>query len=198
MTIRSPICTVVGHVDHGKSSILDSIRGTAIVSKEAGAITQAIGASIIPLHIIKKICGNLLNSMNQEFTIPGLLFIDTPGHAAFTNLSTMSRDTWHHVSVTYDGSSSVSGVDIYLDGSVQSYASTTDTLAASTLNDATPTFGDDLASGGSELDGMIDDLKIYNYARTQDQIIEDMNAGHPAGGSPVGSPVAYWKLDEPE
>ena len=43
---------------------------------------------------------------------------------------------------------------------------------------------------------MIDDVRIYNYARTQDQIIEDMNAGHPAGGSPVGSPVAYWKFDE--
>ncbi|MCK5282904.1 MAG: translation initiation factor IF-2 [Nanoarchaeota archaeon] len=86
MTIRSPICTVVGHVDHGKSSILDKIRGSAIVKSEAGAITQAIGASIIPLETIRKICGNLLEKMKTEFTIPGILFIDTPGHAAFTNL----------------------------------------------------------------------------------------------------------------
>jgi len=85
MTLRSPICTVVGHVDHGKSSILDRIRGTSIIKSEAGAITQAIGASIIPLHIIKKICGDVLAS-KMDFTIPGLLFIDTPGHAAFTNL----------------------------------------------------------------------------------------------------------------
>lgn len=86
MAIRSPICTVVGHVDHGKSSILDKIRGSAIVKSEAGAITQAIGASIIPLDTIKKICGNLLETLKTDFTIPGILFIDTPGHAAFTNL----------------------------------------------------------------------------------------------------------------
>ncbi len=84
--IRSPICTVVGHIDHGKSSILDKIRGTAIVKSEAGQITQAIGASIIPLETIKKICGNLLEKLKTKFTISGLLFIDTPGHAAFTNL----------------------------------------------------------------------------------------------------------------
>lgn len=83
-TIRSPICTVVGHVDHGKSSILDKIRGSAIVKGEAGGITQAIGASIIPIDTIQKICGSLIDI--KKFTIPGLLFIDTPGHAAFTNL----------------------------------------------------------------------------------------------------------------
>ena len=86
MLLRSPICTVEGHVDHGKTSILDQIRGTSIVAAEAGAITQAIGASIIPLETIKKICGPLLKELNMKFTIPGLLFIDTPGHAAFTSL----------------------------------------------------------------------------------------------------------------
>lgn len=86
MTLRSPICSVVGHVDHGKSSILDRIRGTAIVKSEAGSITQAIGASIIPVSTLTKICGSLVSSMNMKFTIPGLLFIDTPGHAAFTNM----------------------------------------------------------------------------------------------------------------
>ncbi len=85
-TIRSPICTVVGHVDHGKSSILDQIRGSAIVAHEAGGITQAIGASIIPISTIQKVCGSLLEALKINFTIPGLLFIDTPGHAAFTNL----------------------------------------------------------------------------------------------------------------
>ena len=86
MTTRSPIVSVLGHVDHGKSSILDAIRGTNIVSGEAGAITQAIGASIIPLELVKKKCGKLLEALNMEFTIPGLLFIDTPGHHAFTTL----------------------------------------------------------------------------------------------------------------
>ncbi|MBN1544822.1 translation initiation factor IF-2 [Candidatus Woesearchaeota archaeon] len=84
--IRSPVCSVIGHVDHGKSSILDSIRGTHIIDKEAGGITQAIGASIIPLDVIKKKAGPLLQALNMKFTIPGLLFIDTPGHAAFTSL----------------------------------------------------------------------------------------------------------------
>src|SRR5210317_242342 len=86
MSTRSPIVSVLGHVDHGKSSILDSIRGSNIVSGEAGAITQAIGASIIPLDVVKKKCGKLLDALNMKFSIPGLLFIDTPGHAAFTTL----------------------------------------------------------------------------------------------------------------
>ncbi|MEM1988305.1 MAG: translation initiation factor IF-2 [Candidatus Woesearchaeota archaeon] len=85
--LRSPICTVMGHVDHGKSTLLDYIRGTTIVNSEPGAITQAIGASIVPLETIMKICGNLLNTKYPlKLKIPGLLFIDTPGHEAFTNL----------------------------------------------------------------------------------------------------------------
>ena len=83
---RSPICVVVGHVDHGKTSILDKIRNTSIVNTEAGKITQAIGASIVPLATIKKVCKDALAAMKMNFTIPGLLFIDTPGHAAFINL----------------------------------------------------------------------------------------------------------------
>jgi len=84
--IRKLICTVLGHVDHGKSSLLDKVRGTCIIKGEPGAITQAIGASIIPLETIQKKCGALLESLKLKITIPGLLFIDTPGHAAFTNL----------------------------------------------------------------------------------------------------------------
>ncbi len=86
MVMRCPVCAVVGHVDHGKSSILDSIRGSCVVKGEAGAITQSIGASIIPLETIKQKCGTLLTTLGINLTIPGLLFIDTPGHAAFSNL----------------------------------------------------------------------------------------------------------------
>src|SRR3989344_3755428 len=84
--IRQPVITIVGHVDHGKTSLLDKIRGSAVTATEAGKITQAIGASIIPASSLQKICGHLLEKLKLKLTIPGLLFIDTPGHAAFINL----------------------------------------------------------------------------------------------------------------
>jgi translation initiation factor 5B len=84
--LRQPIVTIMGHVDHGKTSLLDYIRGSSVAAKEAGGITQAIGASIIPLETIRKACGSLLDQLKLKLTVPGLLFIDTPGHAAFINL----------------------------------------------------------------------------------------------------------------
>ena len=86
MTIRQPIITVLGHVDHGKTSVLDFIRGSTLADREAGKITQHIGATEIPLDTIKEICGDLLDIFKLKFDIPGLLFVDTPGHEAFSNL----------------------------------------------------------------------------------------------------------------
>ncbi len=83
--LRQPILVFMGNVDAGKTQLQDTMRNTAMVSKEVGGITQAIGASIIPIAAVKKICGPLLNP-NMQLTIPGILTIDTPGHAAFTNL----------------------------------------------------------------------------------------------------------------
>lgn len=84
--VRQPLIAVLGHVDHGKTTLLDSIRGTTVAAREAGAITQHVGASEIPVDTIKKICGELLEKLKIKVTLPGLLFIDTPGHEAFTNL----------------------------------------------------------------------------------------------------------------
>ncbi|MCP1662604.1 MAG: translation initiation factor IF-2 [Methanocalculus sp. MSAO_Arc1] len=81
--IRTPIVCVLGHVDHGKTSLLDKIRGSQVVASEAGAITQHIGATLIPIESIRKMSGL---TETTEINIPGLLFIDTPGHRAFTTL----------------------------------------------------------------------------------------------------------------
>ena len=82
--VRQPIVSVLGHVDHGKTSFLDFIRGTTVVARESGAITQHIGATEVPIETIYAVCGDLLKG--KKFTLPGLLFIDTPGHHAFTTL----------------------------------------------------------------------------------------------------------------
>jgi translation initiation factor 5B len=83
--IRQPIVTVAGHVDHGKTSILDCFRGTCVQEGEAGGITQKISFTKFPFTQIKCACP-LIDKHNIRLEIPGFLFIDTPGHAAFTNL----------------------------------------------------------------------------------------------------------------
>jgi len=87
---RQPIVAVLGHVDHGKTSILDHIRSlgvdsqSSVMAREAGGITQHIGATEIPSELLNDVCGDLLGG--KKFNSPGLLFIDTPGHHSFTAL----------------------------------------------------------------------------------------------------------------
>jgi translation initiation factor 5B len=82
--LRTPIVAVLGHVDHGKTSLLDKIRGSAVSEGEAGAITQHIGATAVPLDTVSSMAGSLVDP--SDFDLPGLLFIDTPGHHSFTTL----------------------------------------------------------------------------------------------------------------
>jgi len=85
VNIRQPIVTVCGHVDHGKTSILDCLRGSCIQEGEAGGITQKISFTLYPSTQLKTACP-LIEKSGINLQIPGFLFIDTPGHAAFTNL----------------------------------------------------------------------------------------------------------------
>ena len=80
LDIRAPITCIMGHVDVGKTSLLDNIRNTNVQEGEVGGITQQIGASFIPIETIQKRTGN------NNIQVPGLLMIDTPGHEAFSNL----------------------------------------------------------------------------------------------------------------
>lgn len=83
--IRQPIVTVCGHVDHGKTSILDCFRDTHIQKGEVGGITQKISFTSYPLSQLKIACP-LIEKKAIKLNIPGFLFVDTPGHAAFSNL----------------------------------------------------------------------------------------------------------------
>ncbi|QQS44625.1 LamG domain-containing protein [Candidatus Roizmanbacteria bacterium] len=106
----------------------------------------------------------------------------------------MTVGEWQHIAWTWDGTTSCTGVKFYKNGNLISFESTTSPTGTREVDT-----GKQILIGGNgytDYPGLIDDFKIYNYVRTQEQILEDMNAGHPTIGTPVGSTVLHLRMDE--
>ena len=84
--LNYPLICVIGHVDAGKTSLLDKLRGTSIQKGEVGGITQKISASWIPIEKLFEFIFKMNIKKKYDITIPGLLIIDTPGHETFINM----------------------------------------------------------------------------------------------------------------
>ena len=149
------------------------------VKPESSAVSRALFVKNNELRIVT-------NSSSQPLC---QIYSGGAWQTAATSSSAIQVGSWSHVACSYDRSN----LKIFVNG-----VQTGSQSLSLRLDDASTVFktGEDDGGTYSDFQGTIDDVRVYNYARTPKQITEDMNAGHPVGGSPVGSPVAYYKMDE--
>ncbi len=121
---------------------------------------------------------------------------DTSGSTRWTFDNVMTEDTWNYISLTYDNSSTTNDPSLYVNGIKKTLSAESTPPVGTRTSNASSTLV--LGSNGSnaDSDSILDEFRIYNYIRTQEQILEDMNAGHPAVGTPVGSAIFHYKFDE--
>lgn len=132
-----------------------------------------------------------------EITDSNNLYFDISDatHSPFINPTglTVTDGAWHYITGVRDVQSDT--LYLYLDGAL--VGSTTDTTTATVANDVDISIGNGSTSyTGFDFNGQIDDVRIYNYARSPKQIVSDMNGGHTSVGSPIASALGHWKFDE--
>lgn len=116
----------------------------------------------------------------------------TPTDSVTSTTATYDDGNWHHIGCVKTGASNLK---LYIDGIL--IGTDAAITATNTLTNSDPLYvGIDADGTSNDFTGSLDDIKIYNYARTSGQVVEDMNGGHPAPGSPVGSALAHYKFDE--
>lgn len=193
-------------IDAGSGASLDDLKNGAGLTAEAWIYPKSVGEQTAnggviigkatgPTNTVANGWFLLLTTSNAiKFTADGSTdLVRTTGTTA-GNVVTLN--TWNHVAVTWDGSVTATNVHIYINGvEANTYATSTD--GVNLTSDATPTLiiGNDSTSADT-FDGFIDNVRVYNYPRSLKLAIEDMNAGHPAPGSPIGTPYGYWKFNE--
>jgi len=186
-------------INAGSGSTLDDLPATAGMTVEAWINPKGQGENGTGFIVAKNVgttpsAGWILQlaaSYGFTFTVDGGTDL-----VRTTSTSAISPNTWSHITVTWDGViTTASSVHIFVNGVEASYATTTN--GVSRVSDATSSvyIGND-STGAATFNGTIDEVKIYNYAISQKQIISDYNGGHPIGGSPVGSQAVYYKFDE--
>lgn len=181
------------YVDIGDSFYSDSL------TVEAWVYLKSLSAS--QSNIVVKRNGSAVTAGTNEYE----LSINSTGKLVWqswdsggtgdvmTSTSTLSVNTWYHVAISYPGNGA-GNANMYINGVLDKQQA-----FAYAIVDGSSRIQIGARSGNNNaryFNGYIDDTKIYNYARTSGQIIEDMNGGHPAPGSPIGSTVAKWKMDE--